>query len=47
MGTKKRVHTIYDQRNGLPLASLGDKVYKAPEYLPGFFKDGGLIVGST
>lgn len=47
MGTKKRVHTIYDQRNGLPLSSLGDKVYKAPEYLPGFFKDGGLIVGST
>lgn len=47
MGMKKRVHTIYDQRNGMPLSSLGDKIYKAPEYVPGFFKEGGLIVGST
>ena len=34
-------------RNGMPLKSLGDKIYKAPDYKPGFFKDGGLIVGST
>lgn len=47
MGIKQRVHTLYDQRNGLPLASLGDKVYKAPEYQPGFFKEGGLVTGST
>lgn len=47
MGTKKRVQTIYDQRNGLPLSSLGDKIYKAPEYVTGFFKEGGLITGST
>jgi hypothetical protein len=47
MGNKKRVNTLYDQRNGMNLTSLGDKIYKAPEYVPGFFKDGGLIVGST
>jgi hypothetical protein len=47
MGTKKRVQTMYDQRNGMPLKSLGDKVYKAPDYVPGFFKEGGLIIGST
>ena len=47
MGTKKRVETLYDVRNGMPLKSLGDKIYKAPEYQPGFYKDGGLVVGST
>lgn len=47
MGTKQRISTIYDQRNGMPLQSLGDKIYKAPEYVPGFFKEGGLVVGST
>lgn len=47
MGTKKRIQTMYDQRNGVPLTSLGDKIYKAPEYMPGFYKDGGLVVGST
>ena len=34
-------------RNTLPMASLGDKNYKAVEYDPGFFKAGGLISGST
>jgi len=47
MGTKKRIDTMYDQRNGVPLKSLGDKIYKVPEYMPGFYKEGGLIVGST
>ena len=47
MGNKKRVQTMYEYRNGLPMASLGDKNYKAPEYMPGFFRDGGLISGST
>jgi hypothetical protein len=47
MGMKKRVTTMYDQRNGLPLHSLGDKIYKAPEYQSNFFKEGGLITGST
>jgi hypothetical protein len=29
------------------MASLGDKNYKHPDYVPGFFKEGGLIAGST
>ena len=29
------------------MLSLGDKIYKHPDYLPGFFNDGGLIAGST
>ncbi len=45
MGKKARVETLYDARNGMPLASLGDKIYKQPDYQPNFFKDGGLIVG--
>lgn len=32
MGYKKRVGTLYDQRNGMQVSSLGDKVYKAVEY---------------
>ncbi len=47
MGKKIRIQTMYEMRNGLPMQSLGDKIYKAPEYIPGFFKEGGLIVGST
>ena len=47
MGSKKRVKTMFDARNGLPMASLGDKNYKAPEYQSGFFREGGLIAGST
>lgn len=47
MTQKQRVNTMYDQRNGLPMASLGDKNYKSPDYIPNFFKEGGLIAGST
>jgi outer membrane biogenesis lipoprotein LolB len=47
LGEKKRIKTIYEQRNGLPMSSLGDKVYKAVEYQSGFFKEGGLVVGSS
>ena len=47
MGSKKRVGTMYEARNGLQMAALGDKPYKAPEYQPGYFRDGGLIAGST
>jgi|Transcript_120 hypothetical protein len=47
MGSKKRISTIYETRNGLSMAALGDKNYKAPEYQPGFFREGGLIAGST
>ena len=47
MTQKQRIKSLYDQRNGLPMTSLGDKNYKHPDYTPGFFKDGGLIPGST
>lgn len=47
MGKKKKVLTMYEQRNGMPLKSLGDKIYKAPDYQPNFFKEGGLITGSS
>lgn len=42
-----RITNLYDQRNGLPMTSLGDKNYKNPDYTPDFFKEGGLIAGST
>merc|ERR1719263_1191619 len=29
------------------MTSLGDKIYKHPDYESGFFKEGGLIAGST
>jgi len=29
------------------MVSPGDKIYKTPDYTPGFFKEGGLITGST
>jgi len=47
MGRKIRINTISEMRNGLPLEVPGDKIYRNPECLPGFFKDRGLIVGST
>jgi hypothetical protein len=34
-------------RNFYPAVSQGDKQYKDPQYTGTFFKDGGLIVGST
>jgi hypothetical protein len=47
MTSKKRVSNISEMRGDYPIASLGDKNYKAVEYDPGFFNAGGLIVGST
>ena len=47
MTSKTRVKTLIEQRNGLPMASPGDKIYKNPDYTPDFFKEGGLITGST
>ena len=46
MGHKKRTD-FYGQRNGIGVASLGDKKYKAVEYDDRFFHEGGLVVGST
>lgn len=36
-----------NSKYSLPVASLGDKIYKNPEYAPDFFKEGGLIPGAT
>lgn len=47
LGQKKRLHFLEDRRNGIDVRSPGDKCYRVSEYLNGFFKDGGLIVGST
>jgi len=47
MGTKKRIQTVYDARNGMGMVSNGDKIYKSPEYAPQFYKEGGLIAGSS
>lgn len=47
MQEKRRINTLIAQRNGLPVANLGDKNYKAVEYQKGFFNEGGLITGST
>ena len=47
MGRKKLIESLQDQRNMLDVRSLGDKIYKNPEYSPGFYHNGGLITGST
>ena len=47
MGSKKRVSSQFEARNGLKMASLGDKIYKDVSYEPGFYNSGGLIAGST
>lgn len=35
------------KRNYIPASSLGDKPYTGPERSPGFYKEGGLIAGSS
>ena len=47
MTRKKRILSLYEQRNGMFNTNLGDKNYKNVEDSVGFFKEGGLIVGST
>ena len=47
MTRKKRVLSLYEQRNQMINTNPGDKNYKCVENSPDFFKDGGLIVGST
>eukprot|EP01017_Pseudomicrothorax_dubius_P006017 TRINITY_DN11652_c0_g1_i2.p1 TRINITY_DN11652_c0_g1~~TRINITY_DN11652_c0_g1_i2.p1 ORF type:complete len:297 (-),score=67.37 TRINITY_DN11652_c0_g1_i2:4-834(-) len=47
MGIKKTILELETKRNGLSVNSLGDKPYKQPEYSHNFFKDGGLVAGST
>ena len=47
MTRKKRILSLYEQRNGMINSNLGDKTYKNVDNSPDFFKEGGLIVGST
>lgn len=47
MQAKIRVLGLEQQRNNLGVTSLGDKIYKYPEYATDFYKDGGLIPGAT
>lgn len=47
MGQKRIIDSLEDQRNLIGVKSLGDKKYKFPEYASDFYKEGGLIPGST
>jgi len=47
MGRKRVIDSLDDFRNQIEMRSMGDKIYKNPEYAPGFFEPGGLITGST
>ena len=47
MGKKQPVDGLLNQRNNIPLTSMGDKAYKYPEYSKDFYKEGGLMVGSS
>jgi hypothetical protein len=45
--SKKRVMDYSDTRNGISVASLGDKNYKDTTYAPDFYKVPGLYPGSS
>ena len=47
MGSKRRTENMYDQQNGCGMNSLGDKIYRSPEFSTRFFHGGGLVTGST
>ena len=47
MGGKKRIWDIEEQRNGMQMRSPGDKCYRTSEQFPTYYKEGGLIPGST
>ena len=47
MGFKQRVPDLLCKRNQLSYTSLGDKPYKAVERSDEFYRDGGLVAGST
>jgi len=47
MQAKKGIKSYYELRNGVSMASLGDKPYKTTNYAPGYFSEPGMIVGST
>jgi len=47
IGLKKRINGTEQMRNGISYKAPGDKSYKKPEQSAGFFKEGGLVAGST
>ena len=47
MGSKRRIWTMEERRNGISMRNPGDKYYKASEQFPTYYKEGGLIPGST
>lgn len=47
MGQKKRIWTTHQQRNGMKMRVPGDKFYRKAEEFPTYYKEGGLIPGST
>ena len=44
---KRRINSLSEMRNFYNKTSQGDKPYKNPEFSRDFFKNGGLVVGST
>ena len=47
MVRKKRINSLEQQRNNFNIGIPGDKNYRYAEYSENFFKEGGLIPGST
>lgn len=47
MGGKKRILSVEEQRNGMKMRIPGDKFYRTSEQFPNYYKEGGLITGST
>jgi hypothetical protein len=47
IGSKKRLETLENRRNYLPFLKPGDKDYRNPECAENFYKEGGLIPGSS
>ena len=47
MGGKRRLWSIKEKRNGMDMRVPGDKFYRLSEHFPTYYKEGGLIPGST
>jgi len=47
LGTKHKVWSRANLRNGIPQATPGDKMYSNVDYSPNFFNTEGIIPGST
>lgn len=44
---KKLIQSLDERRNFMPIIAPGDKLYRNVDYSPDFYKEGGLVVGST